>query len=118
VFRWLYEDATVDGIDIPAGSTVMVSLASSNRDQDVVGDPTQMDLSRKGIRNHFSFGLGVHYCLGAMLARLELQIALERLLDRTRNIRIAPGASLRRENMITVRMLKSLPVVFTAAPKS
>ena len=117
VFRWLYEDATVDGIDIPAGSTVMVSLASSNRDQDVVGDPTQMDLSRKGIRNHFSFGLGVHYCLGAMLARLELQIALERLLDRTRNIRIAPGASLRRENMITVRMLKSLPVVFTAAPK-
>ncbi|RYE40482.1 MAG: cytochrome P450 [Hyphomicrobiales bacterium] len=116
VFRWLYEDATVDGVDIPAGSTVMVSLASSNRDQDVVGDPTQMDLSRKGIRNHFSFGLGVHYCLGAMLARLELQIALERLLDRTRDIRIAPGASLRRENMITVRMLKSLPVVFTAAP--
>ena len=115
VFRWLYQDTTLDGVNIPIGSTVMVSLASANRDEESIEDPARVDMGRKGIRNHFSFGQGVHYCLGAMLARLELQIALEQILERTRNIRIVPGANLRRENKITVRMLESLPVLFDKA---
>jgi cytochrome P450 len=114
VFRWVYEDMLLDGVQIPAGSTVMAGLASANRDDAAFPRPCEVDLTRKGIRNHFAFGNGVHYCLGAMLARLELQTGLERLLDRLQDIRIK-GVTLRRANKITVRALLSLPVTFTRA---
>jgi cytochrome P450 len=114
VFRWVYEDAVLDGVEIPAGSTVMASLASANRDDSAFPQPCEFDLDRKGIRNHFSFGNGVHYCLGAMLARLELQTALERILDRLHELRIK-DVTLRRANKITIRALLSLPVTFTRA---
>ncbi|RYG97448.1 MAG: cytochrome P450 [Alphaproteobacteria bacterium] len=111
VFRWVYEDVTIDEVAIPAGSTVMASLGSSNRDKAAFADPERLDLTRKGIRNHYAFGNGVHYCLGAMLARLELQTALRRILNRMSNIRLV-DVKLRRENKITIRALQGLPVTF------
>ena len=114
VFRWVYEDVVLDGVTIPAGSTVMASLGSANRDDSAFSQPCKFDLDRKGIRNHFSFGNGVHYCLGAMLARLELQTAVERILYRLDGIGLQ-NVTLRRANKITIRALLSLPVTFTRA---
>jgi cytochrome P450 len=111
VFRWLYEDAELAGVRIPVGSTVMASLGSGNRDEHAYDDPLTVKTDRKGIRNHLSFGSGVHYCLGAMLARLELQTALSVMLTRLRNIARQP-VELRREAKITVRALQALPITF------
>ena len=73
----------VRGVTIPAGSVVLLGLASANRDPRKWG-PTAgaIDLARAGANEHLSFGGGSHYCLGAALARLEAQIALPRLVRR------------------------------------
>jgi cytochrome P450 len=78
----------VGGVDLPAGSMVMVVQAAANRDPRRFEDPTTFDPARKNARQHISFGRGIHSCPGAPLARAETRVALERLLDRTSDIRI------------------------------
>ncbi|MFS8096724.1 cytochrome P450 [Lentzea alba] len=79
ISRWAYEDVTVAGVEIPRGSKVMVMLGAANRDPARFTAPTELDLDRDGGRS-VSFGLGIHYCLGATLARVELEIGLGLLL--------------------------------------
>ncbi|MFI9386581.1 cytochrome P450 [Kutzneria sp. NPDC052558] len=79
VSRWAYEDAAVAGVTIPAGSKVMVMLGAANRDPARFAAPTELRLDRSGGRG-LSFGLGIHYCLGATLARAEIEIGLGLLL--------------------------------------
>ncbi|GHH39937.1 cytochrome P450 [Lentzea cavernae] len=79
VGRWAHEDAVVAGVPIPAGTRVMVMLGAANRDPARFAAPDSLDLSRAGGRNT-GFGLGIHYCLGATLARAELEIGLGLLL--------------------------------------
>ena len=117
VFRWLYQDAELAGVHIPAGSTVMASLGSGNRDEQAHDAPLAIRTDRKGIRNHLSFGTGAHYCLGAMLARLELQTALTVILSRLNNLTLQP-VKLRRDAKITVRALQALPVTFDVGTPS
>ena len=66
---------------IPAGAQVLISLAAANRDPDRFPDPDALDADRSGDR-HLAFGHGIHFCLGAPLARIEAQIAVESLLHR------------------------------------
>ncbi|MEV6235224.1 cytochrome P450 [Lentzea sp. NPDC051838] len=80
ISRWAYEDVTVAGTMIPKGSKVMVMLGAANRDPAKFDAPTELDLNRDGGRS-VSFGLGIHYCLGATLARVELEIGLGLLLE-------------------------------------
>ena len=86
-------DATVGGVDIPAGSTVLVVLGSGNRDPERFTEPERFDVdrSRDQIKAHLGFGYGMHFCLGAPLARLEGTIGFRRLFDRLGEIRLAPG---------------------------
>ncbi|MFB9902319.1 cytochrome P450 [Allokutzneria oryzae] len=79
VSRWAYEDSTVDGVPIPRGSKVMVMLGAANRDPARFTAPDELVLDRPAGRN-VSFGLGIHYCLGANLARAEIEIGLSLLL--------------------------------------
>ncbi|MCR3752147.1 cytochrome P450 [Lentzea californiensis] len=79
VGRWAHRDADVAGVTIPAGSKVMVMLGAANRDPARFAAPDSLDLRRAGGRNT-GFGLGIHYCLGAALARAELEIGLGALL--------------------------------------
>jgi cytochrome P450 len=79
VSRWAYADSTVAGVEIPRGSKVMVMLGAANRDPARFPSPTSLKLDRAGGRS-VSFGLGIHYCLGATLARAEIEIGLELLL--------------------------------------
>ena len=79
--RTALEDVTVGGKDIKKGETIFCLLGAANRDPAVYADPDRLDLTREGVRP-LSFGGGVHYCLGAQLARIEAQIAIASLLRR------------------------------------
>lgn len=80
VTRWAHQDTTLGGCDIPRGSRVVALLGSANRDPARFPSPDVLDVRRPADR-HLSFGLGIHYCLGATLARAELEIGLQALLD-------------------------------------
>ena len=79
--RWVLEDTDIDGHRVPKGSELALLLGSANRDPDVFDRPEQLDLSRRG-NPHVTFGAGIHFCLGAPLARLELQESLATLIRR------------------------------------
>ncbi|WP_416970796.1 cytochrome P450 [Streptomyces sp. 4F14] len=88
-FRLARVPACVGGVDIPAGSTVMVVNGAANRDPRRFEDPTSFDPARPNARQHIAFGRGIHTCPGAPLARAEARVGIERLLERTGDIRIS-----------------------------
>jgi cytochrome P450 PksS len=110
--RYAREDVSLQGVTIPRGEMVFGVIGSANRDESVFKDPDRLDIAREP-NKHLSFGLGVHYCLGAPLARLETQIALETLLRRMPRLRLkyAP-ASLKWRPSLILRGLDALPVLF------
>jgi cytochrome P450 len=97
-FRLARVPATVGGVDVPAGTTVMIVLGAANRDPRRFECPAEFRPDRPNARQHLAFGHGVHTCPGAPLARAEGRISLERILDRMTNICISdeehgpPGA--------------------------
>ena len=116
--RWVGEDTDIGGLKIAAGSRLFVSFLAANHDGRRWGCPHVVDTGRKAIRNHLAFGAGPHYCLGAPLARLEMKIAMERVLARMADIRLDPEVPLRRQAKMIVRGVENLPIVFTAAGES
>ncbi len=91
-FRLARRDTTVGGVDIPAGTTVMIVNGAANRDPRRFEDPTGFHLDRPNAREHLSFGRGIHSCPGGPLARAEARVSIERMLDRTEDIRISEAA--------------------------
>ncbi|MGV9925828.1 cytochrome P450 [Nocardia rhamnosiphila] len=82
------EDVVLSGVTVRAGDSVFVNTQAANRDENVFDDPESLDLTRQ--RNpHVAFGYGAHHCLGAQLARVELQVALEALLERFPSMRLS-----------------------------
>jgi cytochrome P450 len=88
-FRLSRVQANVGGVDISAGSTIMLVNGAANRDPRRFDDPTTFDVERVNARQHISFGHGAHTCPGAPLARAEGRVSVERLLDRMGDIRIS-----------------------------
>lgn len=82
------EDVEFHGVTVPKGKIVLPLLGAANRDPAVFDDPDTFDITRDAKR-HLGFGQGIHYCLGAPLARIETQIALKTLLERSPNLRLA-----------------------------
>ncbi len=97
-FRMARTRTRVAGVDIPAGSTLMLLPGAANRDPRTFDDPSTFDLRRPNARNHLAFGHGIHHCAGAHLARAEGRVTVNRLLDRTSDIAVSradhgdPGA--------------------------
>jgi cytochrome P450 len=87
-FRYARESLDLGGVTIPAGAQVIVNLASANRDPERYSDPDTLDL-RRADAGHLAFGHGIHFCLGAPLARMEGQLALDALLQRFPELRLA-----------------------------
>jgi cytochrome P450 family 150 subfamily A5 len=87
-FRLARVPVTVGGVDLPAGTILMVLNGAANRDPGRFTDPATFDATRPNARHHLAFGRGVHTCPGAPLARAEARVTIERLLDRTSEIRI------------------------------
>jgi cytochrome P450 len=88
-FRLSRVPTTVGEADLAAGTTLMVLNGAANRDPRRFEDPDTFDAGRKNARQHLAFGRGIHSCPGAPLARAETRVAIERLLDRTADIRIS-----------------------------
>jgi cytochrome P450 len=88
-FRLARVATTVGGVDVPAGSTVMLVNAGANRDPRHFEDPRTFKVDRPNARTNLAFGRGIHTCPGSPLARAEARISLERLLDRTKDITIS-----------------------------
>ncbi|MGZ4757744.1 MAG: cytochrome P450, partial [Acidimicrobiales bacterium] len=88
-FRLSRTPTTVGGVDLPAGTTVMLVNAAINRDPRRFEDPATFQADRANARAHVAFGRGIHTCPGAPLARAEARVSLERLLDQTSDIRIS-----------------------------
>jgi cytochrome P450 len=92
VERKTVRDVVIGGHEIPAGQSVSVWIAAANRDPRVFEDPHAFDIERPH-NPHIAFGHGIHYCLGAPLARLEIRIALRELLDSTLDFTIDPAGT-------------------------
>jgi len=108
--RWAVEDVEIGGQLIRRGQQVEVVLAAANRDPAQFAQPDRLDITRQDNR-HLGFGLGIHYCLGAPLARMEGKIALTKLLQRLPKLRLAaPVETLQWLRLPPVRGLRSLPV--------
>ncbi len=109
--RWASEDIPMHGKVIRKGEMVFASLIGADTDQQQFPDPEVLDILRQE-NQHVAFGKGIHYCLGAPLARLEGQIAIGTLLQRLPNLRQAEGAQLTWTQNPILRGLTSLPVTF------
>jgi cytochrome P450 len=110
--RFAREDVTIAGVTIPRGAMVYGGIASANRDESQFPNPDVLDITREPNR-HLAFSQGIHYCLGAPLARMEGEIAINTLLRRMPDLRLAAAPeSLRWNKGIMLRGLAALPVVF------
>jgi cytochrome P450 PksS len=108
--RYAAADVTVAGVEIRRGETVIAALASANRDAQFFANPDELDLARQK-NKHLAFGHGAHYCLGAPLARMEGAIAINLLVQRLPNLRLAlPAEQLKWRPTLFVRGLEALPV--------
>ena len=87
--RWAQEDSELSGVHIPKGDAVLTSYPSANRDEQVFADPMRFDIRRPDADKMLAFGLGMHYCLGAQVARREVRTMLQKVLERTRHIELA-----------------------------
>lgn len=112
--RYAAEDLVLHGTRIKRGEMVIAVLASANRDESQFARPDELDLAREPNR-HLAFGHGIHFCLGAPLARMEGQIAINLLLKRLPELRLAvPAQELRWRATPVVRGLEALPLRFNA----
>ncbi|MGA8116435.1 MAG: cytochrome P450 [Actinocatenispora sp.] len=106
------EDVELSGVTVPAGSTVIGLKYSAHRDEELIDDPDRFDITRSHVP-HMAFGLGVHHCIGASLARLELTVAYETLARRMPGLRPAvPDTDLPWKRGLITRGPEKLPVTW------
>jgi len=108
--RSVPKDTTLGGVDIPAGSTVLLLWGAANRDPVEFERPDEVVLDRQAPRHHVSFGRGIHHCVGAHLARIEARNVLTVLLERTSSITVDLDHAPRWVNSLMVRRHERLPV--------
>jgi cytochrome P450 len=109
--RTTLKETELSGVAIPEGQYVIPVLAAANRDPDVFERPDELDITRANARDHLSLGFGIHFCLGASLARLEGRIGFETLARRFPELKLAADPSeLEWRGHASLRGLASLPV--------
>jgi len=116
MWRVCIKDTELGGVEIAAGSAMMVRYSAANRDPAIFPDPHRFDVGRENASEHLAFGAGVHFCLGAQLARLEMARAFAAVLERLPNLRRAPGSSPPEyPPNILLRGMTELPIEFDPA---
>lgn len=97
-------DTQVGGVDIPAGSNLLLIMGSGNRDESVFTDGETLDVDRENARTHLSFGYGIHFCIGFQLAKMEFGIMLRELLARFPNMTLVPDQEIEYLRNISFRV--------------
>ena len=114
MFRIATRDHDLDGVHIPKGSRLVIVFASANRDEALYSEPDEFNPDRDGLRDHLSFGKGIHFCLGAALSRLEGRVALEELARRVDSFTLDESNAYEYYPSFLLRGLTRLDVHFTA----
>jgi cytochrome P450 len=112
LFRIATAATRICGVAIPKGALLAVIYAAGNRDEAQFPNPDRFDIRRSNAKTHLAFGQGIHFCIGAALARLEGRIAFEELLPRLKNIRLAEGNDFTHTPNMLLRGLKALHLEF------
>lgn len=110
LFRKTTRKLEIGGVVLPEGARVMVHFASANRDERQFPTPNSFDPRRPDLNRHVAFGKGIHFCIGAPLARLELKIALPLLFDALPDLRLSATSEPEREHIFFARGYARLPV--------
>lgn len=118
MWRIAKHDTTLEGVEIPKGGVLLLRYDAASRDPAVFENPEEFDIRRKNAIRHFAFGApSPHRCLGQMLARKELNIALPKLLSRMKNIRVAEGSQTDYLPSLLFHTIGSLNLEFDPGPK-
>ena len=110
--RLVQRDTELGGVPLAAGSLIMLRFGAANRDERQFEDPDQVRIDRRKAGMQLAFGSGVHHCIGAPLARQELNLGFAALLDRFEDFRLADGANPEAEPSFILRNLPTLPICY------
>jgi cytochrome P450 len=114
--RTISADCEIAGKEFKEGDRIWLSWAMSNRDPSVFAEPNQIDLARKGNR-HFSFGLGIHRCIGSNVARTVFKRMVIQVLDRMPDYRCDPAGAVHYDTIGVINGMRHLPATFTPGPR-
>jgi cytochrome P450 len=114
--RTIAADTEVEGVPLKKGERLWLSWAMANRDPEIFENPDEIILDRKGNR-HFSFGLGVHRCIGSNVARVVFKSMLTAVLDRMPDFRCDPDGAVHYETIGVIQGMQHLPATFTPGPR-
>jgi cytochrome P450 len=113
MLRSVPRDTTLGGVDIPADSTALLMFAAGNRDPAQFDHPDSVDLTRGSPKRHLAFGHGIHFCVGAALARIEARAVLQAVLEQTRDFTLDPDYRPQWVDSLLVRRHQQLHVCAT-----
>jgi cytochrome P450 len=113
MLRSVPRDTTLGGVDIPADSTALLMFAAGNRDPAQFDHPDSVDLTRGSPKRHLAFGHGIHFCVGAALARIEARAVLQAVLEQSRNFTLDPDYRPQWVDSLLVRRHQQLHVCAT-----
>lgn len=115
MFRIVTRDVQLGGVDLAAGTRIVIVFMSANRDEALYDDPDAFDPDRENLKQHLAFGKGIHFCLGANLSRLEGQVALQELSRRIDSFSLSDNNDYAYFPSFMLRGLTSLNIEFTPA---
>jgi len=115
MWRVATRDVELGGERIPEGDMVMLRYAAANRDEAVFENAEAFDVRRENVKDHLAFGMGIHFCPGAALAREETRLGIELLLDHLHGLRLAPGNDFAHHPNMLLRGLKRLDLEWDKA---
>ena len=101
--RLAVKESTINGVAIPAGANLLLMLNAANRDEAVFPEPEEIRFERKNLKDQLAFGYGIHYCVGAPLARLEMAILWETLIHELPGLRLVAGQDIEYSRNISFR---------------
>lgn len=110
-YRTTTQDVDIHGLTIPEDSKVAIFWGSANRDPEAFDEPDRLDITRSP-NQHVAFASGIHYCLGASLARLEMRLTMQTLMRRMRHLEIDPDGECERIDTALLRGMQRIPMVF------